>query len=91
MIENMEQLVEVMTRAAFDERRKGKGIKDEMHAALLAAQAEGAEMVPSISTDSMDWKGAKLKGVIAANRMMKPSSRETYAAMLTANPLRIKE
>lgn len=103
MIENEKQLLDVMAKAAFDERRKGRegdfltwdmlgilsqgNVKLEIRAALLAAQAEGAEMVPRNPTPDMTATGWPSRAVEGDLRMI----WGFYSDMLSANPLRIKE
>lgn len=109
MIENVEQLVEVMARALHDARRKGREteyltwemlgdspqnrIKSEIQALLLAAQAEGAEVVLTAPTPEMEYKAVNDERDITDGEVWLSSSTvsRVYESLLTANPLRIKD
>ena len=101
MIENVERLLDVMARAHDpDGWGMGNGLSrrarvQRMKNALLAAQAEGAEMVPSEAAQVMCNAAVDAtragKGMSWRNLSPQGLFRRGYTAMLTANPLRIKE
>ena len=51
-----------------------------------ALEEAGFRIVPVEPTREMKMAAAHLKGVIAANRLIKPRSEEIYRAMLKASP-----
>ena len=95
MIENMEQLLDVMEsaalrqaahieRTAHDSVARPLDMRQCIFAALVAAQAEGAEMVPSEATNKMieELYGPFLSSIAHESRI------KGYLDALTANPLR---
>lgn len=81
----MANLIEALA-AAVTEHEPSWDNHGRAIAALRAIDEAGYAVVPKQPDEHMKFAAAHLKGVAAANRMVKPNSIEVYRAMLAAAP-----